>query len=101
MEGGEHLLDLLAAPSRALGPQARRQTPRHRGERGVDVGAVRDQHIDAVDATQPIEGQLRRGDVHQHEAAVHDAGRALVLEQAANHEGLHAIAGQQPDLAAQ
>ena len=58
-------------------------------------------HVDAVDASQPVERELRRGDVHQHEAAVHHARRALVFQQPADHVGVDAIAGHQPDFAAQ
>ncbi len=108
MKRRQHALHLFAAPARPLRGETGRQPGGNRTERGLDLRGgrrrapgARQLHVHAVDATQPIEGQLRRRDVHQHEAAVHHARRPLVLQQPADHVGVHAIASHQPDLVAQ
>ena len=62
----------------------------------MQVGAFRQQHVDAIDAAEPIERELRRGDVHQDEVAVEHARRPFVLQDAAHDERQHAIADHQP-----
>ena len=92
----QHGLDLLAAPRRPLRRQARRQPRRDRVEVAMQVGAFRQQHVDAIDAAEAIERQLRRGNVHHDEVAVEHARRPFVLQDAAHDERQHAIADHQP-----
>ena len=113
VERRQHLLDLLAAAGRPAGGEPRRQPRLDGRDGGVDVGAgrcprpvesaagPRNPHVEAIEAAEPGEGELGRGDVHQHEAAVHHPRRASVLEQRAHDVGADAIAGDQADLVAE
>ncbi len=87
VERRQHGLDLLAAPRRPLRRHACRQPRRdRRRDSRSQVGAFGQQHVEAIDAAQAIERQLRRGNVHQHEVAVEHARRPFVLQDAAHHE---------------
>ena len=92
MERREHGFHLLAAARWPL----RRQSLGHAGgnglERGAQVCALWQQHVEPIDAAQASEGELRRGNVHQHEVAVEHPRRAFVLQQPADDMRDHAVA---------
>ena len=84
VERREHGFHLLAAARRPLCRQSFRHASGNRRERGGQVGAVREQHVEPVDPAQAIEGELRGGNVHQHEVAIEHARRTFVLQQPAD-----------------
>ena len=101
MKRRQHGLDLLAAPRWPLRMQAGRQPSRDLVDGAFDAPLRRQLHVDAIEPAEPIEGELRGGDVHEHEVAVEHPRRSLILQQPADDVGVHAIAGHQRDLAAE
>ena len=97
VERAQHPLDLRAAPRRPLDRATRRAVACRSPLSRVDVRAVREPDLDAIEAAEPIERPLRRGDVHQDEVAVEHARRAVILQQPSDHERAASIADVELD----
>ena len=113
MEGGEHLLDLLAAAGRPAGGEPGRQPRADGRERGVDVGAGRCPRRVEPPAARDIRTSRRSRRPSRAKAScaaamsistklpsITRAGPG-VFEQRAHDVGADAIAGHQADLVAE